>query len=342
MPKSLAAAGCPTADGEAQFRAFADGAPVMFWRSGPDRLCDFVNSLWLEFTGRSLEQELGSGWSDGIHPDDLQRWLTAYAEAFDSRQDFTIDYRLRGGDGRYRWVRANGRPDWRGGAFGGFLVSGIDIDDRIAAEHQLAGSLRENQSLLQEVLHRSKNNIQLVLSLLRLQERRTGDPAVKRQLGDGIGRVQAVALAQAQFARPGTAGEVDLGEYLRNLVNAVNAQYGRPGLEIELSTEPVAIAGQRAIPFGVMMNELVANAYQHGFPDGRAGRISIRGEIRDGVAVLTVADDGRGLPAGAFPGQGKLGFQLILGIAGQIGAKIQTDEVPTGTRFTIRLPITDA
>ncbi len=119
----------PSETGEERFRALADAAPVMIWVAGPDALCNFFNKAWLEFRGRSLEQELGNGWAEGLHPDDRDLCFETYLKAFSARQPFRVEYRMRRFDGEYRWVADNGVPrhDERG-AFAGFMGSAIDID----------------------------------------------------------------------------------------------------------------------------------------------------------------------------------------------------------------------
>ena len=97
-------------ESEARFRSMADGAPVLIWMSGVDKLCIFFNKAWLDFTGRTLSQELGEGWSEGVHADDRERCLRTYADAFDGRREFTMEYRLRRHDGHYRWILDRGVP----------------------------------------------------------------------------------------------------------------------------------------------------------------------------------------------------------------------------------------
>jgi PAS domain S-box-containing protein len=116
------------AESEAHFRVMADTAPVMIWMSGVDKLCTFLNKAWLDFTGRALEQGLGNGWSEGVHPEDLDRCLESYVRSFDARRDFAMEFRLRRNDGAYRWVLDNGVPRFSpDGTFLGYIGSCIDV-----------------------------------------------------------------------------------------------------------------------------------------------------------------------------------------------------------------------
>jgi len=115
-------------ESEARFQATADAAPVMLWMAGTDRGCTFFNRAWLAFTGRAMKQEIGNGWTEGVHPADLERCVQTYTDAFDGRREFTMEYRLRRYDGEYCWVLDSGAPRFEaGGRFVGYIGSAVDV-----------------------------------------------------------------------------------------------------------------------------------------------------------------------------------------------------------------------
>jgi two-component system sensor kinase FixL len=129
-------------ESESRFRIVADAAPVLIWMSGVDKLCTFFNRPWLEFTGRSMEQELGHGWTEGVHPDDLQKCLEVYTEAFNTRQSFVMQYRLRRNDGAYRWISDQGVPRYHThGGFAGYIGSCVDVTELVNKD----AALRESE-----------------------------------------------------------------------------------------------------------------------------------------------------------------------------------------------------
>ncbi|HKA33944.1 MAG TPA: PAS domain S-box protein, partial [Candidatus Binatia bacterium] len=124
-------------ESEERFRFMADAAPVMIWMSDTDKLCTFVNKSWIAFTGRGVEQELGEGWSEGVHSEDRRRILEIYTRSFDARQRFMMAYRLRRFDGEYRWILDTGAPRINaGGAFLGYIGSCVDITEIHRAEER--------------------------------------------------------------------------------------------------------------------------------------------------------------------------------------------------------------
>jgi len=136
-----------------------DEFPFPIWRSGLDARCDYFNKSWLAFTGRTFEQELGDGWAEGVHPDDRDRCVSAYLQAFHARQPFELQYRLRRYDGEYRWIVDIGKPIYAtNGTFAGYIGCGYDITERKQAEEERAGlgqqfqEARANSKFLEGIL----------------------------------------------------------------------------------------------------------------------------------------------------------------------------------------------
>ena len=164
-------------ESEHRFRVMADSAPVMMWMSNPEKACIDFNRGWLEFTGRTLWQELGDGWVEGVHPVDLERCFRTYSSAFDERRQFTMEYRMRRHDGVYRLILDTGVPRFLvDGSFAGYIGCCIDINDQREAE---------------------KTRLELAGRLMTAQEaERT---RIARELHDGIG--QSIALLGIQMQR---------------------------------------------------------------------------------------------------------------------------------------------
>jgi len=116
--------------GETAFRVLADAAPVMIWTAGPDSHFTYLNKSWLDFRGRSLEQEAGHGWAEGLHPDDRDLCLATYQKSFFARQSFRMEYRLQRADGEYRWMEVTGMPRYEDDEFCGFMGSVADVTVR--------------------------------------------------------------------------------------------------------------------------------------------------------------------------------------------------------------------
>jgi PAS domain S-box-containing protein len=183
-------------ESEERFRLMADYAPVLIWMSGADKACTYLNRGWLEITGRTLEQELGNGWTGSLHPDDLARSLRSYEGAFDRREPFAVEYRLRRHDGEYRWMLDMGAPRYDAlGTFLGYIGSCIDITDRCRAEQRLR---------------------ELSGRLLAAQEEEFRRLA--RELHDDVGQQMALlAIELEQLGREKGAGSDDLSHRLHEL-----------------------------------------------------------------------------------------------------------------------------
>jgi PAS domain S-box-containing protein len=330
-------------ESERRFRTMADHAPVLLWMAGTDGLCHFFNQRWLEFTGKSLEQEVGSGWASGVHPEDFQRCMSIYLDSFVARRAFSMEYRLRRKDGEYRWVYDQGAPRFESnGRFAGFIGSCTDVtEQRLARDAlgrlnvELEGRVRERTAiarerevLLREVHHRVKNDLQLISSVLSMQGRRLADPASVAALAECQSRVQTIALIHEYMYQSDNLARLPLSRNIRGLAANLLRAVGPPdrAISLELSVEEdLTLRVDRAIPCGLILNELMTNALKHAFPADRAGKvhITLRREGESSL-LLGVADDGIGLPdAHDDTENGSLGWRLVHAFAEQLGATVR-------------------
>lgn len=152
-------------EGEDRFRHLADTAPAMIWMAGANKACTYFNKGWLEFTGRTLEQELDDRWAEGVHAEDLPRCLETYSAAFETRHGFRMEYRLRRFDGVYRWILDHGAPRFLpDGSLAGYIGSCIDITERKQSERALQ---KAHEELEQRVHERTAQLLETNLSLAR-------------------------------------------------------------------------------------------------------------------------------------------------------------------------------
>src|SRR6202167_2725478 len=139
-------------ESEQRFRVITDASPIMVWMAGTDKLCYYFNKGWLDFVGRTLEQESGNGWAENVHPDDFDRCLQIYVESFDARQPFEMEYRMRHHNGQYRWILDHAVPRYApDGTFEGYVGGCLDINDQKEAAEKVriaSETLRESEERL--------------------------------------------------------------------------------------------------------------------------------------------------------------------------------------------------
>jgi PAS domain S-box-containing protein len=214
----------------------------------------------------------------------------------------------------------------------------IDITERRKTEEKIRVSLREKEVLLREVYHRTKNNMQVISSLLNLQARKLTDPKAVDMFRDTQQRIRTMALVHERLYRSQDLSRVEFGVYLHNLTTHLfhffQTQPEQVRLEMETSEVPLDI--QSAIPCGLLANEIISNALKHAFPEGRKGTIFIR-LTRDGegLIVLSIRDDGIGLPDGLdISRSDTLGMEIVTSLVGQIDGRLEILR-DQGTEFRI-------
>ncbi len=217
----------------------------------------------------------------------------------------------------------------------------VDISDRKQKEERIQAALREKDILLGEIHHRVKNNLQLVDSLLDLQASQIDDPAVLGMLRDSQNRIRSMVLIHQTLYQSKDFAKVDFANFLDSLLSTLVASYGmesdRVGLTV--NTVEVYLPLSAAIPCGLVVNELITNAFKHAFPDHRRGRITV--DLTDegnGQVGLAVSDDGIGIPADLDIEQtATLGLQLVSLLTDQLGGTVSIQRADP-TRFVLRFP----
>ena len=136
-----------------EYQALVEQSPILIWRARPDALCDYLNGRWLAFRGRTMEEEFGNGWAEGVHPDDFDRCLKIFLDNFHARKIFEMEYRLMRHDGAYRWIFDRGVPFYsEEGEFAGYIGSCIDITEKFEAQEALKASQEAEINSLQGLL----------------------------------------------------------------------------------------------------------------------------------------------------------------------------------------------
>jgi len=212
--------------------------------------------------------------------------------------------------------------------------------ERLLAEEAMAASLREKEVLLREVHHRVKNNLQIVSSLLSLQEENVDNPVALSILAESRGRVTSMALIHEQLYRSRDFCEIDAQDYLRQFLSRLVSAYSA-GREVTLCLTlcPMNLSLDQAVPFGLIMNELVTNALRHGFKDRSRGEVRVEMVREDLEVSITVEDDGVGLPAGFDLGRvSTLGLQIVAMLANQLRGEFVVESAHPA-RLRLRLPL---
>lgn len=293
------------------------------------------------FDGPALtDRHAGDGhtFMDFLSDDDRARWRQVLLSAVPSPEPYRLEWHVAR-DGRERWVRStarvrreeNGTVVWDGVA--------LDITDLKEAEKRLANSLAEKETLLREIHHRVKNNLQVIWSLIQLEASQTKDAQARRRLEMTSRRITVLGRIHEQLYRAENFDRIDLAAHLEELCRSIgDLHHGTDDVRIEVETQPLSCDIDTAIPIGLMANELISNSLKHGFPDGRAGviRVAIGRVQPDGDVLLQVRDTGVGMPKDAVGSAKGTGMRILTALAKQIGAEVAFERLG-GTSVTVRI-----
>ncbi|MEP0783024.1 PAS domain S-box protein [Trichocoleus sp. DQ-A1] len=300
-------------ESETRFRIMADNVPALIWMSDLNYKGTFFNKAWLDFTGRSLEQELGNGWLESVHPDDLRRCLDTYKSAFNTRQPVRVEYRLKRADGNYRWVLDTGIPRFTpDDSFAGYIGSCIDITERKQAEEEILNALAKEKELselksrfVSMTSHEFRTPLSIILSSSELLEY-YGDRWTQEERLEQLHLIQSsvnhmthllndvLTLGRADAARLNfNPAPLDLIEFCRTIIAEIQLTASRGHKIIFTSRYQFLSVGMDRMLLRQILNNLLSNAINYS-PNN--SNIYFEVTSQDGEAILEIQDEGIGIP----------------------------------------------
>ncbi|GCC52345.1 hypothetical protein SanaruYs_25820 [Chryseotalea sanaruensis] len=294
-------------------------------------------------TGLKVEQLLAdpSLFDANIHPDDQEHNNRMIAEVNANLSVFDIEYRFRQQNGLWRWFRRRSNPSKVGD--GRILWNGviIDITDQKQAELQLIDALKEKDLLIKEIHHRVKNNLQLISSIIFIKMAGMESSESRGFLENMRQRIRSVALIHERLLQTGSINQVNIADYLKKLIHDLQVSMVQPDSRIEVFTQvqSTEISLDNAIHCGLIVNELVVNAFKHAFINRDGGKIEVTFMKSDFACSLIVKDNGVSLPENIQPGlHGSFGMELLEIFIKQLKANLVIER-ENGTCFFISFEI---
>lgn len=316
-------------------RLVVDRVPGMlaYWDS--QQRCRFANAAYNDWFGMSPEALLGKPMKELLGHLYARNLPQIEGALRGEVQNFEREIPRLDGTGS-RVSEAHYLPHVVDDVVLGFVVMVTDISKRKELEASLATTAREREVLLQEIHHRVKNNLQMISSLINMQVRQLEDPASIVALRECQGRVLAISLIHQQLYQAGDYARIPFSEYARAVATSIFQAYDQSNVTLDLDVADVRLSVDKAIPCGLILNELITNALKHAFPDRRRGtlRVVLRGEP-EGMVAMSVHDNGVGIPIGRT--STSLGMQLIRALTEQLEGTLE-QQGNGGTTFTMRFP----
>jgi len=326
-------------DREEQLRLITDNMMDMVAQMDHAMIFRYVSSSHARVLGYRREELMDTWAPDLLHPDDRQE-TTESLRSMLRRGEGSIRLRCRHKNGHYIWLEITGRSIQNAaGEYTGAVIASRDISEQRQAEEELRNTLKEKEILVREVLHRVKNNLNLVASLLYMQSvyaepKEAGVFLEARNRVIAMSRIHEKLYASASLALLKSKG------YVEDVVSGLLQAYGRPTIRVVMDVESFEIGLDKAIPLGLIINELVTNSFKYAFPDNRAGEIAVGFRRGDrGEAVLQVRDTGVGLSEAVDTAKPRsLGLSIVSMLTEQIGGRLVVNRVG-GTDFTLAFPV---
>jgi PAS domain S-box-containing protein len=334
-------------ESEERYQTLARISPVGIFRTDAKGSTTYVNPMWCQISGLDATAALGEGWLSAVHPDDRKRLRDTWWETAQRHRSSYMDYRFLCPDGSVSWVLGQATPELNAeGVIVGYVGTITDISERKRSEQVIRTSLEEKEVLLKEVHHRVKNNLMTIIGLLKMEESKSQSASFNALMLGLEGRLHSMALVHESLHKSKSLARIDLQGYIETMAAHIRVQFGaKRGIHFKVQAEGIEADLDTAVPCGLILNELITNAFQHAFSSEktRAGKgnpeITVTAKQENGACTLTVADNGVGLPRGVdLENPGSLGLGLVKMLSQQIQGAIEFDRTQ-GTTFRLRLKL---
>ncbi len=330
-------------ESEERFRTAFESAAIGMAIVSPDGRFRKVNRALCELLGYEAPELTRLTFQEITHPDDLEADLDqARRLAAGEIRSYQMEKRYFHRDGHVIWIRLVGSAVRdASGVLVSYLAQIEDVTARREAQAALERALLEKDQLLHEVHHRVKNNLQVISSLLNLQQRAVADPVTREALDDSQRRVQAMALVHQCLYQGSSLAAIDMQSYLQELVGHVCRSATPRGVDLRtrLDADPITVPIDVAIPCGLILNELLSNVLRYAFAGRTSGGVEVQFRREGDRIALSVYDDGVGLPEA--PRAGSIGMRLVDGLARQLRGTF-TLGGDSGVHAVVRFPAPDA
>lgn len=279
---------------------------------------------------------MGRNFVQFVFKEDVEYALEQFKKIISGGPD-PIECRIVTKSGDLKWIRSSGRPIYLNDRFLGVQGVMSDITDQKRAEDEIKASLREKEAMMREIHHRVKNNLQIVSSLLRLQSRSIKSKTMKDTFEIAQNRIKSMALIHEVLYLSENLDKINFSDYIKRITNHLFAMFSRKAkkIQLELDVGEFYLDIDKAIPCGLIINELVSNAFKHAFPDGNSGKIQVHLDNKLDKYTIVVKDTGAGFPDDVdLENTETLGLQLVNDLVKQIDGSYKM-QIDGGTIFKI-------
>ncbi len=323
-----------------QFQLMGESIPYGVWRTDAEGNAEYISQSFLDMVGMSMQEATEFGWIDKLLPEYRDETLDSWVLCVRTGKEWEREHYFRAADGSVKVVLARGKPVRdEAGRIIHWVGINLDITDMKKTQEELLKSLKENKILIREIQHRTKNNLQMISSLLNLQAGNTENKEVLENLKTTLSRLRSISLLHNKLNLDENVLSLDLSAYLHDILMVLRQMYSNEisKVNIKADIQPIVVPVNFAINVGLIFNELITNSFKHAFSRDEEGKVTINVSKNEKEEILAVvSDNGKGLDETMVPGN-SLGLKILRTLVEQNKGNM-TILNENGTSFIIVFP----